>query len=192
MAESLNDNAGGSHRVCPAEASGWLTTPLRKLFNNPQRILNGLVHRGDVAMDLGCGPGYFTLPLAEMVGETGTVIAVDVQQEMLDRLAARAEKAGLASRIQLRRSDPAGPSIFGPADFALAFWMLHEVPDPAAFLRAVYGSLKPGATFLLVEPAGHVSKKRFEATVEAVRQVGFTPVARPRVGLSRAALFSRL
>jgi ubiquinone/menaquinone biosynthesis C-methylase UbiE len=180
-----------SDHVCPAEHSRWLTTPIRKLFNNPRRILRGLVNEGDVAIDLGCGPGFFTLPLAEMVGQTGSVIAVDVQQEMLDRLRARAEKAGLASRIQFHHSGAEGPGTLGPADFALAFWMLHEVRDKPAFLRQVHASLKAGGTLLLVEPSGHVSKSRFAATVELVQAAGFSPVARPRTGFSRAALFSR-
>lgn len=177
--------------VCPAEHAGWLTNPVRKLFNDPGRILKGLVAKGDTAIDLGCGPGYFTLPLAEMVGQTGSVIAVDVQREMLDRVRARTEKAGLLSRIQFHLWLPDGHNTLGPADFALVFWMLHEVPDKPAFLAQVRDSLKQGGEFLLVEPRGHVSKARFAAAVELVQGAGFTPVARPRVGLSRAALFRR-
>jgi ubiquinone/menaquinone biosynthesis C-methylase UbiE len=177
--------------VCPAEHAGWLATPVRKLFNNPRRLLGGLVKEGDVAIDLGCGPGFFTLPLAQMVGQAGSVIAVDVQQEMLDRLRVRAEQAGLASRIQFHHSSPEGPGVLGPADFALAFWMLHEVSEKPAFLRQVHASLKEGGRYLLVEPSGHVSKSQFAATVELVQEAGFSPVARPRTGFSRAVLFSR-
>ena len=182
----------GNDHVCPAEHAGWLTNPVRRLFNNPRRILGGLVKEGDVAIDLGCGPGFFTLPLAEMVGQTGSVIAVDVQQEMLDRLRARAEKAGLLSRIRFHHSGAEGPGVLGPADFALAFWMLHEVPDKPAFLRQVHDSLKEGGTFLLVEPRGHVSKAHVRRSGGPRLGAGFAAVARPRVGFSRAALFSRL
>ncbi len=177
--------------VCPAEHAGWLTAPVRKLFNNPRRILQGLVKNGDVALDLGCGPGYFTLPLAESVGETGSVIAVDVQPEMLDRLRLRAEKAGLESRIVLHLAGPEGPVGLGPADFALAFWMLHEVPAKPEFLAQVHASLREGGTFLLVEPRGHVSKAAFNDTVALALAAGFELVSRPRVGLSRAVLLRR-
>jgi ubiquinone/menaquinone biosynthesis C-methylase UbiE len=177
--------------ICPAEHAGWLTSPVRKLFNNPLRVLNGLVAEGQLAIDLGCGPGFLTLPLAEMVGQTGSVIAVDVQQEMLDKLRIRAEKAGLLSRIRFHHSSPEGPGILGPADFAVAFWMLHEVGDKAVFLRQVRDSLREGGQFLLVEPRGHVSKAQFDAAVELVNGTGLTPIARPRVGFSRAALFRR-
>ena len=181
----------GEH-VCSAEHAGMLITPLRRLFNSPKRILDGLARPGEVGIDLGCGPGYFTLPLAELVGETGQVIAVDVQQEMLDKVRERAELAGLASRIRFVRPDADGLGAVGPADFALAFWMVHEVPDRLPFLRQVHDSLKPGGRLLLAEPALHVSRAEFEFTVAVAEKVGFTVVARPRVGLSRAALLLSL
>ena len=69
--------------------------------------------------------------------------------------------------------------------------MLHEVPDKPAFVRQVRDSLKEGGRFLLVEPKGHVSKTRFAEAVDLVLGAGFAAAARPRVGFSRAALFSR-
>jgi ubiquinone/menaquinone biosynthesis C-methylase UbiE len=177
--------------VCPAEHAGWLTGSVRKLANNPRRILRGLVSEGDTAIDLGAGPGFFTLPLAEMVGDTGRVIAVDVQEAMLLRLRVRAEKAGLASRIVLHHSNPDAIGVAERADFALAFWMVHEVPRKDAFLTEVYGIVKEGGRFLLVEPLGHVSKAEFRQTVELAKQAGFVTVAEPRVGFSRATLFRR-
>jgi ubiquinone/menaquinone biosynthesis C-methylase UbiE len=177
--------------ICPADQAGWLTASVRKLGNNPRRILKGLVSEGDTAVDLGCGPGFFSLPLAEMVGETGRVIAVDVQEAMLAKLRERAEKAGLATRIQLHHSSPDAIGVAERADFALAFYMLHEVPEKGGFLREAHGILKEGGRFLLVEPMGHVSKAQFAQTVELAKQAGFVPVAEPRVAFSRAALFGR-
>jgi predicted methyltransferase len=69
--------------------------------------------------------------------------------------------------------------------------MLHEVPDSAGFLRQAHDSLKPGGSFLLVEPRGHVTKADFAATVAVAENAGFTVVARSRVGFSRAVLFCR-
>jgi ubiquinone/menaquinone biosynthesis C-methylase UbiE len=177
--------------ICPADHAGWLTASVRKLGNNPTRILKGLVSEGDTAVDLGCGPGFFSLPLAEMVGETGRVIAVDVQEAMLAKLRLRAEEAGLASRIELHLSSPDAIGIADRADFALAFWMVHEVPDKDGFFREVFGVLREGGRLLLVEPVGHVSKAQFGRTVESAKQAGFVPVAEPRVGFSRAVLLRR-
>jgi ubiquinone/menaquinone biosynthesis C-methylase UbiE len=184
-------NGDRSNRVCPAEHAGWLSTSLRKLVNNPRRILNGLVSEGDTAVDLGCGPGFFSLPLAEMVGETGRVVAVDVQDEMLKMLHIRAEKAGLASRIELHHASPNTIGISASSDFALAFYVLHEVPDEDSFLHEVYDVLKEGGRFLLVEPIGHVSKAEFQKKLERVKQAGLMPIAKPNVPFGRAALFRK-
>ena len=84
----------------PVEHAHHLSSRFRRLFYNPNPLLVPLVNAGDTVVDLGCGPGYYTLPLARMVGDEGRVIAVDVQQEMLSTLRERAEEAGLANRIQ--------------------------------------------------------------------------------------------
>jgi 2-polyprenyl-3-methyl-5-hydroxy-6-metoxy-1,4-benzoquinol methylase len=76
---------------------------LRRLLHDPRRILAGLIAPGATAIDFGCGPGFFTLPMADMVGPDGLVVAVDLQGAILDRVRLRAERAGLASRIRLQR-----------------------------------------------------------------------------------------
>jgi ubiquinone/menaquinone biosynthesis C-methylase UbiE len=179
--------------VCPAEGAGWLSTPLRRLVTNPGRILGDLVRPGDTAADLGCGPGFFTLPLAEMVGDGGSVVAVDLQQAMLDKLGARAERKGLAARIRLHRCDAGTLRLEGErADFALAFWMVHEVPDQWRFFREAHDLLRSGARLLLVEPKGHVVKAAFAHTLEAAEAAGFVMVERPRIAFSFSALLVRV
>jgi len=69
--------------VCPWWLLPTFDNPLRRLIQNPQRILEGLVQVGQRAADLGCGMGYFSLPMARLAGETGRVYAVDLQPEML-------------------------------------------------------------------------------------------------------------
>jgi ubiquinone/menaquinone biosynthesis C-methylase UbiE len=178
--------------VCPAEHAGWLVTPGRRLFTDPRRILRGLLEPGDTALDLGCGPGFFTLPLAQMVGSGGRVIAVDVQSEMLRRMTERARRKGLTDRITAHKA--AADSIGlgdAEADFALAFWMVHEVPDVARFLAEVHAALKPAARLLVVEPRGHVGAGAFAQTTESARAAGFTPSAGPRVFYSRSVLLTK-
>ena len=174
--------------VCPAEHAGWLSTPLRRLVTDPRRILRGLVRPGDTVVDLGCGPGFFTLPLAEMVGETGRVIAVDLQSAMLDRLSKRAARQGLLERIDLHECPADALDLAAEADFVLAFWMVHEVPDSERFLAEVRGLLKEKARFLIVEPKGHVDAAAFARTTATAVDTGMTPLAPPRVAFSRAAL----
>lgn len=178
-------------RVCPASHAGYLSTPLRRLITNPRRIFGRLVRPGDVVLDLGCGPGFFTLPLAEMVGESGRVVAVDLQLEMLEMLRARIQGSPLQSRITIQQcmADTIGQT--EPADFAGAFYMVHEVIDPDRFLREIHDTLKPGGRLLVVEPKGHVSAPDFAATMAKAAQAGLRLVARPRIFFSRTALFVR-
>ena len=180
---------GGS--VCSARHAGWLASPLRRLLQDPRRVLAGLTAPGMTVIDCGCGPGFFTLPLAEMVGPGGRVVAVDLQPAMLERLRLRAERAGLADRITLHRCSTDALGELPAADAALAFYMVHEVPDVARFFAELSGALRPGGRFLLVEPRGHVSAQDFAATVALAEAAGLRPTAAPRVRLSRTTLFAR-
>jgi ubiquinone/menaquinone biosynthesis C-methylase UbiE len=187
-APSLRSRSGN---VCPWWLCPTFDNPLRRLIHNPDRILARLVQPGQTALDLGCGMGYFSIPLARLVGPEGKVICVDRQEQMLAGVRRRAERAGLADRIRLHRAGTDGLGLTETADFALAFWMLHEVPDQAAFLAEVRACLRPGGRLLVAEPRIHVGSAAFARSVEAARGTGLAPIARPAVALSRAALFSR-
>ena len=175
--------------VCPWWLLPTFDNPLRRLIQNPYRILNRWVHPGDTVIDLGCGMGYFSIPLARMVGPKGRVICVDVQQQMLDGLRRRAVRAGVLSQITLHRCEPTQLGLTVPADFVLAFWMLHEVPDQTAFLAEIAAYLKPNGCLLIVEPRVHVGGAAFEQSVEIACRAGLLPVTRPAVAVSRAVLF---
>ncbi|MBI5582394.1 MAG: methyltransferase domain-containing protein, partial [Deltaproteobacteria bacterium] len=75
-----------------------------------------------------------------------------------------------------------------PADFILAFWMVHEVPDQRAFLTEILQMLKPAGRFLLVEPKIHVSGKNFLRTLETAKEVGFLLRESPKIRWSHSAL----
>jgi SAM-dependent methyltransferase len=113
-------------RICPWWLVYTFDNPLRRLLHDPSKILAGMVHEGMTVADIGCGRGYFSIALANMVGDSGKVLSVDVQQEMLDMVLRRAHKAGVARRIHpvLAASDNIG--VHGPVEFILAFWMAHE------------------------------------------------------------------
>jgi ubiquinone/menaquinone biosynthesis C-methylase UbiE len=176
--------------VCPASHAGWLSTPLRRLITDPSRLLDGLVRPGDVVADIGCGPGFFTLPLAEAVDDTGAVVAIDVQPEMLDKIRERATRRGLLDRISLHRCSAETLHLDGrgPLDFALAFWMVHEAPDRARLFREVHAALRPGGRFLVAEPKTRVDEVAWGETIEDAVAAGFAPQDGPRVAFSRAAV----
>ena len=76
--------------VCPWWGGYFIDNPLRRWVHNPHAILSPYVTTGMTVLDFGCGMGLFAIALAKLVGETGKVIAVDLQQQMLDVLVKRA------------------------------------------------------------------------------------------------------
>ena len=178
-------------RVCPWWLAYSFDNPLRRFLHDPQALLGPFVREGMTAADIGCGLGYFSIAMAKMVGDKGAVIAVDLQQKMLDKMRRRAEKAGVGSLIRsvLVTEDDIG--IKEPVDFVLAFWMVHEVPDIPRFLSQVKSVLKGSGKFLIAEPRMHVPDRKFRETLEYARSAGFQINAAPDIRISRAAILSK-
>lgn len=179
----------GEDHVCPWWFAYTFDNPLRRLIHPPERVFEGLVQEGQTAVDIGCGMGYFTLRLARIVGRNGQVIAVDLQERMLDSVRQRAERVGLLDRVTLHQAAAEQLHFGEKVDFALAFWMVHEVPDKPGLFEAVASILKPSAHFLLVEPIGHVTQAVFDEEVTQAQAAGLIPVKNPSIAFSRAALF---
>ena len=180
--------------VCPPFIGYWLLNPLRKLLENPKKMLGPFVHERMTVLEPGPAMGFFTLPLARMVGTKGRVVAVEVQQKMLDVLMKRARKAGLSDRIDPRlvKDDGMGISdLAGQVDFAAAIHVVHEVTDAAAFFRDVFAAMKPSGKLLIVEPKGHVKEEAFEKTLDDAKTAGFTPADLPGKVRRRSALLSK-
>ena len=163
-------------RVCPFWVGYLLINPLRSLFENPYKLFGNLVGEGMVVLEPGCGMGYFTLPMARLVGGTGRVIAIDIQPQMIAGLAKRSLKAGLFKRIQMRLGESDSLKIedlSDTVDVAVAMHLVHETVDLDRFLREIWAALKQGGRLLVVEPRCHVSLKEFEISIGAAREVGF-------------------
>src|SRR5512139_1307428 len=91
--------------VCPVWVGYLLANPVRALVQDPKKILGPHIAPGMRVLDIGCAMGFFSLPLARLVGPGGGVVCVDLQQTMLDSLARRARRANLLDRIEIRRCD---------------------------------------------------------------------------------------
>ena len=178
-----------SLHVCPWWLARALDNPIRRLIHSPDKILGGYIEPGQTVLDLGCGSGTFTIAMAKMVGESGRVIAVDLQDEMLQMVKQKAVKEGLDSRITTHKSAPDGIGVSDKVDFALAFYMIHEVPDADAFLMEVARLLKPSGKLLIAEPLIHISESSFKKTVDAARLAGLKPISEPKIRFSRSMLF---
>jgi ubiquinone/menaquinone biosynthesis C-methylase UbiE len=149
---------------------------------------------GMIALEAGCGMGHFTLEMARLVGPSGKVVAVDLQPKMISVLQRRARKAGLQQRIETRLAGVCSLNLGGLAGtvgFALAFAVLHEVPDEVSFLAEVHEALKAGGRLLISEPKMHVRESEFARTVQAAEQAGFDLIERPTIRWSRSAVFQR-
>jgi 2-polyprenyl-3-methyl-5-hydroxy-6-metoxy-1,4-benzoquinol methylase len=190
-------NSGGNimaDHVCPVWVGYLMANPLRKLFQNPNKILADHVQPGMRVLDVGCAMGFFSVPMAERVGPDGQVVCVDVQENMLTSLKKRARRAGVRDRIHVRRCTAAGlgcEDLDEQIDFALAFAMVHEVDDPAGFLEEVYACLGQGGRLLIAEPRGRVTPDAFEETIRQAESAGFAVAQRPRIRSSHAVLLLR-
>lgn len=183
--------SGRSGRVCPVERAGSLDNRIRRWLQNPRKILGPYVREGMTVLDVGCGPGFFSVEMARLVGKSGRVIAADLQEGMLEKLRSKIHGTELEQRITLHKCPQGRIGVSDKVDFVLAFYMLHEIPNQQEFLSEIRSILKLDRLFLIVEPPFHVSKKAFEKTIGKARDAGLTPVERPRVFLSKAVILKR-
>jgi len=178
--------------ICPWWGGYFIDNCFRCWLHNPEQTVGPYVQPGMTVVDVGCGMGLFSIAMARMVGDQGRVIAVDVQQKMLDVLRRRAKRAGVADRIRGHRCEQDRLGVDEQVDFALAFMMIHEVPDQRRLLGEIHGCLKPGGKFLVAEPKIHVPGNAFGRTVALAGEVGFEVVEEPRVHGCRAVVFGML
>ncbi|MCB2200379.1 class I SAM-dependent methyltransferase [bacterium] len=173
-----------------------LINPLRRLSDPPELIVGPYIKPGNTVLDIGCAMGYFTLPMAKMVGQEGRVIATDIQPEMLVRLQKRVQRAKLGNRIDLRRSYDLSLGLAdlpGQADFALAFAVLHEAVSKQAMLEQIYATLRPGGRLLIVEPPSKVNVSNWAKTEETAFRAGFILEEHPSIHgrIDRSMLLSK-
>ena len=180
--------------VCPWWVGYLLICPFRRLSQDPFTILGPHVNSGMTVLDIGCAMGFFSIPLAEMVGPAGRIVCVDLQERMFGKLKKRAARAGVADRIEARLCQTGSlglDDLNGKIDFALAFAVVHEVRDAPRLLAETRSLLKAGGRLLIVEPKGHVREAAFENTVAAAERAGLSVVERPEVRRSHAVLLEK-
>ena len=183
-----------SERICPWWLGYLLAAPMRKLAQNPAKILSPYVKKGDTVLDAGSAMGFFSLPMAQLVGETGHVVSIDLQEKMIRGLKKRAIRDGVEKRMEMRVCTPRSLCVDDLAekvDFALAFAVIHEVPDAGRFLREIHSTLRKGGLFLFSEPTGHVTMEAFNDTLSVAREIGFRIVSLPVIRKSHSAILTK-
>jgi len=184
----MNENR---NRVCPVELAGSLDSKIRMWIHSPYKILNQYIKEGMTVLDIGCGSGFFSIPMAGMVGKNGRVIAADMQEGMLQIIKKKITGSELDGRIKLHKSEQRKIGLEEKVDFILAFYMIHEVPDKETFFNELRNILNDKGQFLIVEPKlFHVSKKDFEKTIGIAEKAGFKIVEKQKMFTSQAVVLS--
>jgi ubiquinone/menaquinone biosynthesis C-methylase UbiE len=178
-------------RICPVERADSLDNRLRRWIQNPRRILRPYISEGMTVLDFGCGPGYFTVDIAQMVGPGGHVIAADLQEGMLQKLEGKIKGTDLENNIVLHKCAEDKIGISEQVDFVLTFYVLHELPDQAAYFKEIASILKPGGRVFIVEPPFHVSKSDFLKINNLARENGFIPEKGPGIFLNKTLMLKK-
>jgi ubiquinone/menaquinone biosynthesis C-methylase UbiE len=179
-------NKERKQRICPVEKAGGLDNSLRRLLQNPKKILKPFINKGMTVLDLGCGPGFFSVEIARMLNDSGKVIAADLQEGMLDKVRQKIKGTELEKIIDLHKCQDENVGITEKVDFILAFYMIHEVPDQDKLFKELISILKPKGMLYIIEPKFHVSKASFEIMVDKVKSYGLDIIDRPKVFFSRS------
>ena len=179
------------NHVCPVAIARFLDNRVRRWVQDPRKILSSYIKEGMTVLDIGCGPGFFTVDIARLVGNSGRVIAADLQEGMLHIIEKKIHKTDLEGRITLHKCEENGIGLSETVDLITALYMIHEIPDQAAFLKELRSLLNPNGQVFIMEPPFHVSKAAFEETMRKAQAIGFDAVEGPRVFFSRTVILKK-
>ncbi|MDP4207237.1 MAG: class I SAM-dependent methyltransferase [Bacteroidota bacterium] len=183
-------NKENKNRICPVEKAGGLDNSIRRLLQNPHKILKPYIKKGMVVLDLGCGPGFFSVEIARLLMNSGEVIAADLQEGMLNIVRQKIKGTDLEQRIKLHKCQEESIGLTDKVDFILAFYMIHEVPDQNKLFRELKSILKPNGLIFIIEPKFHVPKQSFEQMIDKIKTIGLEIMDRPKIFFSRAVVLT--
>lgn len=173
-----------------------LERPQRAQYQQPEKVIEALnLTPGMMVIDIGAGSGYFTRRLAAAVGDTGQIIAIDIEQKMLNYNKQELEKLGLDNRVRFILAEPEGPIFSGNnADIVFLCDVYHHLEDHINYLANTKPALKPNGRVVIIdyyndERSGTLgfSKQHLvskEHVIGDMKQAGFT-LAKEHTFLSR-------
>jgi ubiquinone/menaquinone biosynthesis C-methylase UbiE len=183
------------HEVFSASHASHLDSRFRRFFYRPDRVAERFVKPGDLVLDFGCGPGFFTREFAKKSGDTGMVFAVDVQAEMLGILKEKLEPEGLMPRIRTHQCsfDSIGlpPEWNGRINVVFTIFVVHEVPDSKKLFQEIHSLLIPGGRVFFAEPLFIVKGDEFHNSLLNALDAGFELVETTRLFVNRAAVLKK-
>jgi len=122
-----------------------------------------------------------------MAGKNGTVMACDLQDEMLGKVRKKAEKKKIKNIVYVK-TDKDKINISDKLDFALCFYIVHEVPDSLAFFMEIAEHMKKGGKVLFAEPGFAVDDAEFNTSIENAKKAGFEAAEQRKIPGSKAVL----
>jgi ubiquinone/menaquinone biosynthesis C-methylase UbiE len=174
--------------LTPVSRAQAFDSEFRRWLHNPQKIIRPFISKGMTILDLGCGPGFFSIEMAKMIQGSGKIIAADLQEGMIEILRRKIHENGMENLIQPHRCTPQGLNLNVQVDFILAFYVIHEITNPDFVINELKSVLKPGGKILIAEQKMHVPRGVFNTIVESMIQEGFKVLSRPHIAISRAVL----
>jgi predicted methyltransferase len=143
----------GAHRLHedPKAYIAALDDPKRDAYQKPHEVMQALaVKEGEIVADIGAGSGYFTFRLAQHVGSTGHVYAVDVSPDMIRHLNTRVRDMRLLN-VSTILAPPGDPLLPQPVDRFLIVDVWHHIEDQTGYLALMKKLLKPGGQIVMID-----------------------------------------
>jgi ubiquinone/menaquinone biosynthesis C-methylase UbiE len=176
---------------CPLFMAGILDSKLRRFLFNPNKILKPYINKNMTALDIGCGPGVYTIEIAKLLEGTGKVVAVDLQEGMLEIIKKKIIGKSYESNIILHKCLQDKININGNYDFALMFYVVHEVPSKANLFNEILPLINKNGLLMIVEPK-LISSKDFNEMINVIKENGFEEYNRLKITLSRGIVLKKM